>query len=101
MSHYCIGNPCWICHPQYAPKQEPWPQLTSERLIPETGISDLLKSVLLKVFDQGLDEGTFINFMDNANLTIENLWQEKALVAPNSLETALIEALIGEMEKSN
>ncbi len=32
MSHYCIGNPCWICNPSYAPSEGSWQDVNGNRM---------------------------------------------------------------------
>lgn len=93
MSHYCIGNPCWICHPALAPTKEPWPQILQERHIPEEGISGITRSLLLAVFDQGLDEDTHFREMVDGP-TIEELQEERKHVNDNSMEATLLDRLI-------
>lgn len=60
--HYCIGSPCWICHPEHAPRQgeklyDFWQQEIKDHHIPEIGISGIVKDALVEIFKAGLDEG--------------------------------------------
>jgi len=92
-THYCIGNPCWICYPALAPTKEPWPQILQERHIPEEGISGITRGLLLAVFDQGLDEDTHFREMVDGP-TIEELQEERKHVNDHSMEATLFDRLI-------
>ena len=98
-THYCIGNPCWICFPEYAPKTDDehyefWKEDAEERMIPEFGISGKLHQLLVDIFIQGLDEDTFYMFMDYAGLSIEDVEAEIKHTKDLSFESQLIGLLI-------
>lgn len=92
-THYCIGNPCWICNPSLAPQDGPWPRITQDRLIPEKGISGVTRELLLAVFEQGLDEDTHFREMVDGP-TIEQLQEERKHLDDNSMEATLLDMLI-------
>lgn len=96
MSHGCIGNPCWICYPEYAPKHDPWPQILQDRIVPEQGISGRLRELLESVFRQGLDEDT--HYRAIGDMTLEDLKLERTHVTAGSLEAQLLDLMIEDFE---
>jgi len=101
-THYCIGNPCWICYPEYAPKQSDniyqyWPEMERERQIPENKISGLLERLLIDVFEQGLDEDTHYRNAPE-ELSLDKIKDERAKIANDSLEAKLLDLMIKDFE---
>lgn len=102
MTHFCIGNPCWICFPDSAPKQEnKYYTFQSERTVtlklPGTKISPLLSKLLTAIFKQGLDEDEHFRAISD-ELDLEKIKAERAKVDPNSLEAGLIDLMIEDFE---
>jgi hypothetical protein len=101
-AHYCIGNLCWICYPEYAPKPEDkiykyWPEISQERQIPENKISGLLESLLISVFDQGLDEDEHFRALPE-ELNLDSMKAERAKISNDSLEVKLLDRMIADFE---
>ena len=106
MSHYCIGNPCWICYPTYAPTQDSqgiktWQKLIDNHKIPEQGISGNVYNLLIAVFEQGLDEDAHFYYMSNPELKLEDIVKEREHVNNDSLEAALLDLLIEDLKVKN
>lgn len=103
MAHYCIGNPCWICYPEFAPKQDNKNYYTfqGERAVtlklPGNKISPLLSKLLTAVFKQGLSEDEYFRAISD-ELDLEKIKAERAKVDPNSLEASLIDLMIEDFE---
>lgn len=104
MSHYCISNPCWICYPEYAPKQNEknfafWQEEIEDHKVPQSGISGLVYRLLIRVFNQGLDEDTHLWTMPDLNLKLEDIKKEREQVVNGSLEAELLDLLINDLSK--
>ena len=102
MAHYCIGNPCWICYPEYAPKSdnknfEFWNNHLAALQLPENKISGVLHELLLAVFRQGLDEDEHFRAMGE-ELDLEKIKAERAKIDSNSLEAQLLDLMIKDFE---
>ena len=99
-THYCIGNPCWICYPQLAPKQDPWPQIIQYRLTPDDDISGLLEQMLVDVFEQGLDEDTHYRAMPE-DLDLEKIKLERTKLSDTSFKAKLLDLMIKDFEEKD
>jgi hypothetical protein len=102
MAHYCIGNPCWICYPEYAPKSDNqhfdfWNNRIAAFTLPEKNISGVLRELLLAVFRQGLDEDEHFRAMGD-ELDLEKIKAERAKIDSNSLEAQLLDLMIEDFE---
>lgn len=97
-THYCIGNPCWLCYPEYAPKvenknYETLVSVMKDHEAPSNGtISGVLQLLIYAVFDQGLDEGTPL--WSNRSMPLEDIKEERKNLLPDSLAAILIDKLI-------
>jgi hypothetical protein len=111
-THYCIGNPCWLCYPEYAPKQQEYykplpmnlvfpekifPLWAEERIIPAVGISGIAKRLITEIFGQGLDEDIHLWIMANMNLSVEDIKNERSHALEGSLEAKLLDILIEDL----
>lgn len=94
MSHYCVSNPCWICHPEFAPKQQSYFQPLKNH------ISLPLRELLVAVFKQGLDEDEHFRSM-GSDLDLEKIKIERAAIDPNSLEAQLLDLMIADFGKGS
>lgn len=106
MAHYCIGNPCWICYPEHAPKQDNeyytyWQEEIEKRKVPETEISGKVYDLLIEIFEQGLDEDTHMWAMPNLGLKLVDIINERNNVNDDSLEAALLDLLIKDCKTKN
>lgn len=106
MAHYCISNPCWICYPEYAPKQDDkhftwWNQEIEDHKIPQSGVSGIVRRLLVAVFDQGLDEDTHLWTMPNLKLKLEDIKKEREQVVEGSLEAELLDLLINDLSEED
>lgn len=102
-SHHCISSPCWICYPEYAPKQNEknykfWQQEIEDHKIPTTGISGIVRTLLIRIFDQGLDEDTHYWEMANLKLSYDDLLKEVPNLQKDTLETELFNMLIEDIK---
>ncbi len=107
-AHYCIGNPCWICYPAYAPKKEDtvrydeWQSIIQDHYVPEQGISGVLKDIIINIFEYGLGEGQFYydvgpkTLHHSPEMTIEQVKEERSKLNDASLEAILLDKLIAE-----
>lgn len=86
-THYCIGNPCWICFPNMVPDNLKFSYHKSV-------ISDGLKDLLAFIFKNGLDNSAFelSEYLDK--FTINVLQYERLSVDDASLEARLLDLLI-------
>lgn len=95
-SHYCIGTPCWICHPGSAPllgeHDDFWLETIEDCKIPEQGISGKARMLIMAIFAQGLDEGTAQ--WCSERIERQDLQKERLHVAIGSLEGELLDAII-------
>jgi hypothetical protein len=91
-NHYCWGSNCFNCHPDTAPQTEVWQEMVNDHKIPTQGLSGIVRKALMKVFDQGLDEGT--HFTAIGELSIGNLKEERARVADASLEAEMLDLML-------
>jgi hypothetical protein len=100
-THHCIGNPCWICYPEYAPKQEShfWKNIVQSYTFKDNNISSLLEEMLIKVFQSGIDEDA--HFRCNDDLTLEKIKEERARISDNSFEAKLLDIMIVDFEQKN
>ncbi|WP_227634292.1 hypothetical protein, partial [Klebsiella pneumoniae] len=76
MAHHCIGNPCWICFPQLAPKPNErlydyWQNRIQDYTFKENQISSLLEEMLMEIFKSGLDEDA--HFRCNNDLSLDKI----------------------------
>lgn len=103
MAHYCIGNPCWICFPEYAPTPENkdynivWNEELKSRVIPDNNISGKLRDLLIRVFEQGLDEDTHFWALGDT-LDLEKIKAERAKISSDSFEAKLLDLMIEDFE---
>lgn len=93
MPHFCIANPCWICHPHYKSEEKPASNALTYSVQFGNGISELVKEQLISIFMDGLYEDIYIREMDNS-LTIDQIKEDRKLVQDNSLEAILMDRLI-------
>lgn len=101
MKHYCFGNPCFICNAQDSLKEDWSSQLhdiIEDHKIPEKGMSGLLKSMLLAIFEQGLDEDTHLWCDEAKYIGLNEIKEERNKVANDSIEAKLLDMLIKEYE---
>jgi hypothetical protein len=105
MSHYCISNPCWICYPEFAPKYNEknyidFQQIIEEHKIPENKISELLKNLLIEVFEYGLGEGQhFCSINVEDDISLAGIKEERLKLSSDTLESKLIDLLIKDFEE--
>lgn len=105
MAHYCIGNPCWLCHPELVPKldnknSEFWNDRFMAFQLPDKKISGLLRELLLAVFKQGLSEDEHFRAMGE-ELDLEKIKAERAKIDSTSLEAVLLDLMIQDFEDSS
>jgi hypothetical protein len=96
-THHCIGNPCWICYPDLAPKREErlydyWQQRIQDYQYPNNQISNLLKEMIIDIFKSGLDEDMY--YRCNQDITFDKIKEERSRIPNDSLEAKLLDLLI-------
>jgi hypothetical protein len=101
-THHCIGNPCWICYPDLAPKSEDKHYIfLQDRLLAHQftahKMSDLLKEMLIEIFESGLGEDA--HYRCNQDLKLEKIKEERLNMSDNSLEANLLDLMIKDFEQ--
>jgi hypothetical protein len=95
MAHHCIGNPCWICFPQHAPKIETlfysWNKILDK--FPNYTMNTFIQEIIVKVFKSGLDHSHI------ENITLAEIKEERAYIFDDTLTAQLMDAMIENLEK--
>lgn len=96
-THHCIGNPCWLCFPDYAPKPDEkiYPIMLSYQFR-DNKISELLEDLLVDVFQSGIGEDAHYRCDDG--LTLEKIKEERTRISNDTLEAKLLDILIVDYE---
>lgn len=103
MAHYCIGNPCWLCYPDLAPKLDNknfWEYKIATLQLLDDKISGVLRELLLSVFRCGLSEDEHFRAMGD-ELDLEKIKAERAKIDSTSLEATLLDLMIQDFEDSS
>lgn len=102
-THFCISNPCWICHPELSPQnslQESYnynKNYTSSNPPPPDEVAELLHEAIVDLFNLKMGD-VFYHKHLSGKITIDQLKMQKDKAIPGSLEEKLIDAIIGDIE---